>query len=181
MISRDHFVYYQPELFFDDGTNLEYIIPVELHSFEAFVSEEDCEQLLQVNGYDLEQCVIHEYKDDDIEEMTLLDADGNVIPNIDDLDDDELTDLLTDNVIWSAGSIDNLHTAKQDHETQQEYEDRIYTRTLDLVNNAIADIEQSGEYNFQTYGGTPYVEWYDEARDQAIKIVLGYMTENNQE
>lgn len=181
MISRDHFVYYQPELVFVDGSNIEYRLPDELHSFEAFGSEDDCKAWLQDNGYDLGQCVIHEYQDDDIEEMTLLDCEGNAIPNIDDLDDDELTDLLTDSVIWTAGSIDNLHTAKQENESQQEYEDRIYTRALDLVNDAVSDIEQSGEYNFQAYSGTPDVEWYDEARDQAIQIVLGYMTENVQE
>ena len=66
--------------------------------------------------------------------------------------------------------------AKQEGECEQEYEDRVYTEALDYVNDAIVSIEESGEYNFQSYCGTPDVEWYDEARDWAVKDVLGWIT-----
>lgn len=73
--------YYQPERYFDDGTNIEYggFPPVELFSFQAFGSREDCEEWLENNGYDPGDFVIHEYHDDDIEDVTIIDSCGNVL------------------------------------------------------------------------------------------------------
>lgn len=64
--------YYQPELYSDDSTNIDYGFPKELHSFEVFETEDDCKAWLEDNGYNPEDCIIHEYHDDDIEEHTYL-------------------------------------------------------------------------------------------------------------
>ena len=178
MLSDKRFTYYQPEFYSDDSTNIEYGgLPEELFSFQAFPTRKECEEWLQENGYNAADFVIHEYQDDDIEEVTLIDRNGDVIPRIEELEEDGLVNLIGDEVLFNAGSMDNLKTMRQDDETQQEYEDRVYTEALDYVNDAIVNIEESGEYNFQSYHGTPAVEWYDEARDWAVKDVLAWMTE----
>ena len=65
--------YYQPEWYHDDGTNIDYGgIPDELFSFQAFSSREACKKWLKDNGYDAGDFVIHEYHDDDIEDVTII-------------------------------------------------------------------------------------------------------------
>ena len=178
MLSDKKFTYYQPQAYCNDGTNINYgSLPEELFSFEAFLTREECEEWLKDNGYEPVDFFINEYHDDDIMDVTLIDRNGNVIPRIEDLEEDGLVNLIGDEVLFNVGSMDNLKTMRQDDETQQEYEDRIYTEALDYVNDAIVNIEESGEYNFQSYCGTPEVEWYDEARDWAVKDVMAWMTE----
>lgn len=65
--------YYQPLIYTDDGTNISWDLPSELNSFEVFHTNEACEEWLKENGYDLGDCVIQEYEDDDIEDITFLD------------------------------------------------------------------------------------------------------------
>ena len=181
MYTRDHYTYFQPEWYHDDGTNIEYGgVPEGMFSFQAFLTPDICKEWLRNNGYNPEDFVIHEYQDDDIEEVTIIDENGEILDRIEDLDDDEIADRLVDTVIWNAGSEDNLHACRQDDETQQEYEDRIYDWALDLVNDAITDIEASNDYNFQSYAGTPDTEWYDEARDIALGKILKIMTEEDE-
>jgi len=178
MLSDKRFTYYQPEAYYDDGTNINYgAIPEELSSFEAFPTREECEAWLRIHNYNPGDFCISEYHDDDIEDVTLIDRNDDVIPRIEELEEDGLVNLIGDEVLFNAGSMDNLKTMRQDDETQQEYEDRIYEEALDYVNDAIVSIEESGEYNFQSYCGTPDVEWYDEARDWAVKDVITWMTE----
>jgi len=178
MLSDKRFTYYQPQAYYDDGTNINYgAIPEELSSFEAFPTREECEAWLRIHNYNPGDFCISEYHDDDIEDVTLIDRNDDVIPRIEELEEDGLVNLIGDEVLFNAGSMDNLKTMRQDDETQQEYEDRIYEEALDYVNDAIVSIEESGEYNFQSYCGTPDVEWYDEARDWAVKDVLAWMTE----
>lgn len=70
----EHFTYYQPEHYMDDGTNIEYGgTPEGLYSFQAFRTREDCEEWLRNNGYEPGEFVISEYQDDDIEDIILLD------------------------------------------------------------------------------------------------------------
>ena len=178
MLSDKRFTYYQPQAYYDDGTNINYgAIPEELSSFEAFPTKEECEAWLRIHNYNPGDFCIYEYQDDDIEDVTLIDRNDDVIPRIEVLEEDGLVNLIGDEVLFNAGSMDNLRTMRQDDETQQEYEDRIYEEAMDYVNDAIVSIEESGEYNFQSYCGTPDVEWYDEARDWAVKDVLAWMTE----
>lgn len=63
---------YQPEVYYDDGTNIGWDLPSELFSFQVFETREDCEDWLLDNGYELGECVIHEFDEDDIEEPTFL-------------------------------------------------------------------------------------------------------------
>ena len=179
MLSKYYFTYYQPERYYDDGTNVEYLgVPEGLFSFQAFLSEEACIAWLENNGYEPGDFTIHEYCDDEIEDVTLIDANGNVIPKIEALSDEEIEDLLTDQVLLTAGSIDNLHVTRQSDETEDQFKDRVYTEALDQVNAAIESIEESGDFDFSSYGGNPDVEWYDEARDGAVRTVIDWMLEN---
>lgn len=184
MYTREHYIYYQPE--YKDGTNSNNSgLPDGLWSFQAFLTPDICKKWLESNGYNPDDFVINEYQDDDIEEVTIIDCDNDggerILDRIEDLDDDEIADRIEDTVIWNAGSIDNLHTCKQDDETQQEYEDRIYTWALDLIHDAISEIEENNDYNFQSYAGTPETEWYDEARGMVLDTILSYMTEGEPE
>jgi hypothetical protein len=87
--------------YFDDGTNIEYgSTPSELYSFQAFPSREECEQWLKNNGYNPKDFVINEYHDDDIEDVTLLDGEGNPYQKIEELSDNELYDIILDEVCF---------------------------------------------------------------------------------
>lgn len=177
MLSRKRFTYFQPEYYYDDGTNIGWELPDGLFSFQAFLSEDDCIAWLENNGHNPNDFAINEYHDDDIEDVTLLYPDGSAIMRIEEVPEDGIVNMLADEVLFNAGSMDNLVTLKQDDETQQEYEDRVYQMAVDAVYKAIVAIEESGEYNFQAYCGTPDVEWYDKARDWAVKDVMAWMTE----
>ena len=179
MLSKISFTYYQPEWYHDDGTNISYgATPEELASFEAFPTREECEAWLQNNGYNPGDFCINEYHDDDIEEVTLIDRNSDVIPRIEDVEEDGLVNLIGDEVLFNAGSMDNLRTMRQDDETKREYKDRVYEEAMDYVNDAIVSLEESGDYNFQSYCGTPDVEWYDKAREWAVKDVMAWMMED---
>ena len=178
MLSNNEFTYFQPQRYNDDGTNIGWNLPDGLFSFQAFLSEDDCIAWLENNGYNPDDFTIHEYHDNDIEEVTLLYPDGSVITRIEDLSDEEIEGLLTDEVLLNAGSIDNLHATRQSNETEDRFKDRVFGDALDEVNAAIESIEEYGEYNFQAYCGTPDVEWYDEARDEAVRTVMDWMLED---
>ena len=179
MLSDKRFTYYQPEFYSDDSTNIEYGgLPEGLFSFQSFPTREECEEWLKENDYNAADFVIHEYQDDDIEDVTLIDRYGGVIPRIEELEEDGLVNLIGDEVLHSAGNVGDLKTARRAGETRQEYEVRVYREAMDHVNDAIVSIEESGEYNFQSYCGTPAVEWYDKARKWAVKDVMAWMTED---
>lgn len=178
MLSSKTFTHYQPQAFYNDGMSIIYgSLPKELYSFQAFPTREECEEWLKNNGYEPSDFSIFEYEGDGIEEVTLIDRNSDVIPRIEELEEDGLVNLIGDEVLCSAGSMDNLKTLKQDGETQQEYEDRIYTEALNRVNDAIMSIEKSGKYNFQSYSGSPDVDWYDDVRDWVVEDVMAWMTE----
>lgn len=180
MLSSTEFKYYQPHWYKDDGTNIEYgDIPDELYSFQAFVSPEACREWLWQHDYNDEDFTIDEYENDEIEGVIIIDEYGDELERVEDIDDTDLAERIVDVVIQNAGNVDNLHTTKQDNETQQEYEDRIYDYAMDMVNNAICDIERDYEYNFQSYAGSPEDEWYDKAREYAVKDILRLMTEED--
>lgn len=73
-------VYYQPYIYQCDGAGIDWVFPDDLlSSFEAFASVEDCEEFMENNGYSLCEINIVQYHNDDIEGVTILDADGNVV------------------------------------------------------------------------------------------------------
>lgn len=179
MLTINDYPYFQPEWYHDDGTNIDYGgTPDELFSFQAFRTEEECREWLINHDYNPDEFVIHEYCDDDIEGVTIIDEYGDVIPKIEDMSDEEMEDLLADEVLIMAGSIDNLHATRQSDETEDQFKDRVYSDALDDVNAAIESIEESGDYDFSSYGGNPDVEWYDEARDGAVRKVMDWMLED---
>lgn len=178
MLSDYKLTYYQPIAYFDDGTNIEWgDIPEGLFSFQAFISREACEQWLEDNGYEPGDFDIAEYHDDDIEEVTLLDGDGDTIPRIEEFDDWTIQDMIEDEVLLYAGSIDNIQACRQSNETEDEFMDRVYGEAHQMVSDAIDSIENSGDYNFQSYVGNPETEWFDEVRDDAIRTVMNWMLE----
>ena len=171
MITINDYKYYQPQ--YEDGE-----MPEGLWSFQAFQSEQEAIDWAEKHLDGDREIEIHEYCNDDIEDVTLIDSDGDIIPKIEDLSDEEIEGLLTDEVEFFAGSIDNLHATRQSNETEDQFKDRVYDDALDEVNAAIIAIEEHGEYNFQAYCGTPDVEWYDEARDEAVRTVMDWMLED---
>ena len=176
MLSTNDYKYYQPQRYTDDGTNIEWgDMPYELHSFDAFQSIADCRYWLQKNGYEPDDFAIVEYMNDDIEDVRLLDENGNVIMPIEEVPVDGIINMLGDEVIRNAGSIENLRRLKQDNETEDEYKDRIYGDALDLVNDAVCTIEEANNYNFAGYWASPDIDWFDEARDDAVKDVMRWM------
>ena len=90
--------YYQP---IDRNGNL----PEELHSFMAFDTREHCVAWMEDNLYTEEEYPIHEYHDDDIEDVTLIDDIGNYLDGTGSLgcynlekDLDEGYDMLQDTI-----------------------------------------------------------------------------------
>lgn len=72
--------YYQPVAYLDDGTNIEYgDIPEGLFSFQAFASREECEAWLKNNDYDPGDYAIIEHHENDIEGVTIIDEDGDIV------------------------------------------------------------------------------------------------------
>lgn len=69
-MGQKNLTYYQPSAV--KGGEL----PEELASFMAFETRRDCEEWLEDNGYDVDEYAISEYHGDDIEDVTLVDADG---------------------------------------------------------------------------------------------------------
>ena len=179
MLSDKRFTYYQPEyrhVDFDDFKCDNASLPEGLHSFQAFPTREECEGWLKNHDYNPAQFVIRVYHDDSIENVTLIDSDGDTLLRIEELEEDGLVNLIGDEVLYDVvGGMNKLKTSKRDDETQQEYEDRIYTEALNRVNDAIMNIEESGAYNFQSYCGTPDVEWYDNVRDWVVEDVMAWM------
>ena len=70
-------IYFQPILVSDDGTNLQYDVPSELRDWDVFLTREDAEIWCEDNGY--QNCLIEVYKDNDIEGIRVLNADGDVL------------------------------------------------------------------------------------------------------
>lgn len=82
--------YYQPVLCFDDGTSIDYgNIPAELKSFQAFATEDDCEEWLVWNSYDPSEFTYIKYEDDDIEGVTIIDEFGDIVEVNEDEDETE--------------------------------------------------------------------------------------------
>lgn len=178
MLSDVKITYYQPISYSDDGTNINWGgTPEELFSFQAFISRDDCIQWLIMHDYNPGDFNIAEYHDDDIEEVTLLDQYGNVIDRIEDFDNWTRQGLIEDEVLLYAGSIDNIQACRQSDETEDQFMDRVYGEAHQMVSDAIESIEESGDYNFQSYAGCPETEWFDEVRDEAVRTVMNWMLE----
>lgn len=168
--------YYQPELYFDDGTNIGWNLPEELYSFQVFKTYEDAYNWLIQHDYNPDDAHISEYHDDDIEEPTFINEYGDEYEKIEDIPDDELEEIIIDEIVTSAGSVDNLLIVRQDGETDQEWEDRLWETAHDEVMNAIANIEDADEFDFSAYWDEGDVAWYDSVREDVIRRVCNIIT-----
>lgn len=181
MYTRDHYFYYQPQYKVPVDDEL---LPNGLWSFQAFLTPDTCKKWLLSRGYNPDDFTIEEYKDDDIEEVTIIDYDNaggeRILDRIEELLDEEIADRLIDTVLWHHGE-ENLRVHKGENESQQAFDDRIYGWARDLVDDAIAEIENNNDYNFQLYAGDQDQEWYDEGREIAVHEILAMMTEDEVE
>lgn len=174
MLTIVDYPYYQPQ--YENGN-----LPKGLLSNQAFQSEQEAidwvEKHLDSSAYegDFE---IREYCNDDLQDVELIDRNGNVIPKIESLSDSEIADEITDSILLDMGSIDNMHATRQSDESEDEFKDRVYDEALDMVNDAVSFMEDDNEYDFSSYGGNPDVDWYDEARDMALRTVMDWMLED---
>lgn len=169
MITINDYPYFQPQ--HADGSLPEYLL-----SNQAFQTEQSAiDWLDKYATYEKPDFEVHEYANDDLADVVLIDADGDIIPKIESLSDNEIEDLITGEVLLYAGSIDNLRRLRQSDETEDTYKDRMYGEAHEEVMEAIGSIEESNDYDFSSYGGNPDTEWYDEARHNAVIKVMNWM------
>ena len=72
--------YYQPIHCYYAGTDDEYEdVPEGLWDFQAFATKEDADLWLTAHAYNPLDFDIHEYHDDDIEDVVIINGEGNVI------------------------------------------------------------------------------------------------------
>ena len=162
--------YYQPE---KNGE-----LPEELWSFQVFKTHEDAFNWLIQHDYDADEWDIVEYHGDDIEEPTFIDEYGDQYEKIEDVPDDDLEQLILDEIVLTAGSVDNLigSNIRQSNETEQEWEDRLWTVAHSEVMDAIDSIENYNEFDFSAYWDDGGEAWYDRVREETIRRVCNLIT-----
>ena len=167
MYTKEHFYYYQP-------TNKKTgELPEHLFSFHAFPSVEICEKWLKNWDLNPEDFNINEYKDDDIEDLALIESTGARYPKIEDYPDDELIDGIIDEILLNHPVL----LKRNDGESEQEWEDRLYSTAKEYVYEEITNAEESGIYDFSAYGNNPEVDWYDEILEDCIRITMKEIVE----
>ena len=70
--------YYQPSLYSDDGTNIDWTMPTEMASFWVWRTKRELITCMDNWGYDRKDYVIQSYEDDNVERHSVIDEDGNV-------------------------------------------------------------------------------------------------------
>ena len=70
--------YYQPSLYSDDGTNIDWTTPNEMASSWVWRTKRELIACMDRWGYDRKDYVIHAYEDDDVEAYSVIDEDGCV-------------------------------------------------------------------------------------------------------
>lgn len=166
MLTINDYPYFQP-VYKDADGNPTGTMPEELFSFQAFRTEENCREWLWQHDYDDEQFEICEFCNDDIEGVTIIDEYGDTVDKIEDCSDFEVTAAITDEITFIPHEGD-----RKDGEDEDAYNDRLYGIAHDKVMNAIGSVETKNEYDFSSYGGNPDTEWYDEVRDEIVRMVV---------
>lgn len=69
---------------------------------------------------------------------------------------------IIQNIIWNAGSIENLVTLKQDDETRKEYRERLFEEAHELFMDSVEELEL----------GTVS----DDIRDEAIQEIVDMLS-----
>ena len=70
--------YYQPSLYSDDRTNIDWTMPTEMASFWVWRTKRELIACMGRWGYERKDYVIQAYEDDDVEAYTVIDEDGCV-------------------------------------------------------------------------------------------------------
>ena len=70
--------YYQPSLYSDDGTNIDWTMPTEMASFWVWRTKKELIACMESWGYDRKDYVIQSYEDDNVEAYSVIDEDGCV-------------------------------------------------------------------------------------------------------
>ena len=70
--------YYQPYLYSDDGTNIDWTMPTEMASFWVWRTKRELIACMESWGYDRKDYVIQAYEDDNVEAYSVIDEDGCV-------------------------------------------------------------------------------------------------------
>ena len=70
--------YYQPSLYSDDGTNIDWTMPTEMASFWVWRTKRELIACMENWGYDRKDYVIQAYEDDNVEAYSVIDEDGCV-------------------------------------------------------------------------------------------------------
>ena len=70
--------YYQPSLYSDDGTNIDWTMPTEMASFWVWRTKRELITCMDNWGYDRKDYVIQSYEDDNVEAYSVIDEDGCV-------------------------------------------------------------------------------------------------------
>lgn len=113
------------------------------------------------------------------------------------LDNESLLDIILDEVAFSYGVLTMVDEKsgkvftevcgydgrKGENESQQEYEDRIYTDAHSAVMDAVARAEEDEYNDFEglDLDANDGVAWYDEVREDAIRIVCGWFKDGQKE
>ena len=114
-----------------------------------------------------------------------------------DLDSNTLLNLILEEVAFAYGvmqmvdekkgltwiEVCGYNGHKKDTESEQEYEDRIYTDAHDAVMSAIERIEEDEHYDFEglDLDAKDGVAWYDEVREDAIRTACEWFTNGQKE
>lgn len=86
-----------------------------------------------------------------------------------DLTMEQLADMIVNNAL-AEGNITPIRE-RENNETEDFYEDRLYTEALDIANSAIARIEKNGIFT-DTDDDEGEPAWYDEARDLTLPRIM---------
>ena len=70
--------YYQPSLYSDDGTNIDWTMPTEMASFWVWRTKKELIACMDNWGYERKDYVIQAYEDDNVEAYSVIDEDGCV-------------------------------------------------------------------------------------------------------
>ena len=70
--------YYQPYLYSDDGTNIDWTMPTEMASFWVWRTKRELIACMENWGYDRKDYAIQSYEDDNVEAYSVIDEDGCV-------------------------------------------------------------------------------------------------------
>jgi hypothetical protein len=79
------------------------------------------------------------------------------------------TDIIN-NIIWNAGSIENLISLKQDDETRKEYIERIYEEANELFMDSV---EELGLNTLDDEDVAPYDDIRNETIDEIAEYLMG--------